>query len=226
MTIIKIEPYENGAHDNNIIHGVNPSTFPIPDGYAIIPDNMPIPDTFPFVDITVEGDGPPVVTGMTAGVVPPSPPEPEPDPSEIEVLRAEVASLSVATSIAFVTLAEAGSIDDATAGEHADMFSPWEPDISYGIGNIRRYDDQLYKCIQAHTSQADWTPDTAVSLWTKIADPADEWPEWSQPVGAHDAYNAGDKVSHNGEHWISTVDGNVWTPGVYGWELVKEGGKP
>lgn len=151
--------------------------------------------------------------------------DPEPEPTEIEVLRAQVNTLSVATSIAFVTLAEAGSIDDVTAGEHADMFAPWEPDVSYGVGNIRKYDGQLYRCVQAHTSQADWTPDAAVSLWAKIADPADEWPEWSQPVGAHDAYQTGDKVTHNGQHWISTVDNNVWTPGAYGWELAKEGGK-
>ena len=148
--------------------------------------------------------------------------EPTPEPSEIEVLRAQVNTLSVATSIAFVTLAEAGSIDDVTAGEHADLFTPWASPVTYKAGDIRRYDGQLYRCVQAHTSQADWTPDTAVSLWAKIADPADEWPEWSQPVGAHDAYQTGDKVSHNGQHWTSTVDGNVWEPGVYGWELAKE----
>lgn len=57
----------------------------------------------------------------------------------------------------------------------------------------------------------------AASLWSVAADPAEEWPEWSQPVGAHDAYAAGDKVSHNDKKWKSTCDGNVWEPGVYGW---------
>lgn len=123
------------------------------------------------------------------------------------------------TSIAFVTLAESGSIDDVTAGEHADVFALWEVGVAYAIGNIRRYTDgKLYKCIQAHTSQADWTPDTAVSLWTCTSDPAEEWPAWSQPVGAHDAYANGAKVSHSDKHWTSTCDGNVWEPGVYGWE--------
>ena len=89
-----------------------------------------------------------------------------------------------ATEIAFVTLAESGS---------------------------------MYKCVQAHTSQAGWEPDKAVSLWSAASDPAEEWPEWSQPVGAHDAYAKGDKVSHNGKHWTSTADANVWEPGVYGW---------
>lgn len=68
----------------------------------------------------------------------------------------------------------------------------------------------------------DWAPDVAVSLWVSISDPAEEWPEWSQPVGAHDAYQTGDKVTYNGKHWISTADNNVWQPGVYGWAEAKE----
>ena len=42
--------------------------------------------------------------------------------------------------------------------------------------------------------------------------------DWSQPIGAHDAYSKNAKVSHNGKHWTSSVDSNVWEPGVYGWE--------
>ena len=125
-----------------------------------------------------------------------------------------------AAAIAFVTLSETGAIDGVTAGEHPEMFAEWEPEIAYTPGNIRRYGEQLYRCLQAHTSQPDWTPDKAVSLWSKIADPAEEWPEWSQPVGAHDAYNTGDRVSHGGKHWTSGVDNNVWEPGIYGWEEV------
>ena len=56
-----------------------------------------------------------------------------------------------------------------------------------------------------------------MSLWVSISDPAEEWPEWSQPLGAHDAYEQGAKVSHNGKHWSSDVAANVWEPGVYGW---------
>ena len=62
----------------------------------------------------------------------------------------------------------------------------------------------------------------SASLWKEIGDPAAEWPEWSQPIGAVDAYALGDKVSHNDKHWISTCDSNVWEPGVYGWEEVTE----
>ena len=119
--------------------------------------------------------------------------------------------------------AEAGSIDAETAAEHADLFAEWAFPVGYTVGQIRRYNGTLYKCVQAHTSQADWTPDTASSLWSKTSDPAEEWPEWSQPVGAHDAYSKGAKVSHKEKHWISTVDSNVWEPGVYGWEESTDG---
>lgn len=122
-----------------------------------------------------------------------------------------------AASIAFVTLAEAGSIDDVTAGEHMDVFSPWASSVDYSAGNLRTYKGKLYRCISAHTSQEDWTPDVAVSLWTVTSDPAEEWPAWSQPVGATDAYAKNSKVTHNGTRWISSVDANVWEPGVYGW---------
>lgn len=74
-----------------------------------------------------------------------------------------------ATAIAFVTLAENGSIDEITASEHAELFSPWEEGIDYTAGALRQYEGVLYKCVQDHTSQADWTPDVAVSLWTRQA---------------------------------------------------------
>lgn len=129
----------------------------------------------------------------------------------------EITKATETGGIMFVTMAETGAIDDVTAAEHADLFSPWAYPVGYTKGNIRRYNGALYRCLSDHNSQADWTPDAAPSLWVSVSDPAEEWPQWSQPVGAHDAYNAGAKVSHNGKHWISTTDGNVWEPGVYGW---------
>lgn len=117
----------------------------------------------------------------------------------------------------FVTLAEAGSIDDATAAEHADLFAEWTYPINYKAGNIRRYNGKLYKCVKDHNSQEDWTPEAVASLWAITSDPAEEWPAWSQPIGAHDAYAAGAKVSHKDKHWTSDQDGNVWEPGTFGW---------
>lgn len=152
------------------------------------------------------------------------PDAPEAVVSEVEggemvfIAISQADAVSTTSGIAFVAMAEAGTIDGVTAGEHADLFSPWAYPGNYTVGQIRRYTDgKLYKCLQAHTSQADWTPDTAVSLWVSISDPAEEWPEWSQPLGAHDAYSKGAKVSHNGKHWISDLDANVWEPGQYGW---------
>lgn len=144
----------------------------------------------------------------------------------LEVLAAEsrqrIDETESATNIAFVIMAENGTIDEVTATEHLGAFSPWEPDVQYAVGNLRVYPEQgeekkLYKCVQAHKSQADWTPDRTPALWAIAGDPAEEWPEWSQPIGAQDAYMAGDKVSHNEKHWVSSADNNVWEPGVYGW---------
>lgn len=105
-----------------------------------------------------------------------------------------------------------GSIDSTL---HPD----WDGDgYDYFAGERVRYNNAFWRCIQSHRSQSDWTPDMAVSLWVEIADPADEWPEWKQPAGAHDAYTKGSKVSHLEKHWISTIDANVYEPGVYGWD--------
>lgn len=100
------------------------------------------------------------------------------------------------------------------------LFNEWDPDgVSYKAEVSKVvYDDLLYKCLQDHVSQISWNPKDAVSLWVRIDDPAEEWPEWRQPTGATDAYKIGDKVSHNEKHWISNVDANTWEPGVYGWD--------
>jgi hypothetical protein len=120
-------------------------------------------------------------------------------------------------SICFVTMAESEELDDVTITEHADLFSLWCKAIDYAVGDIRRHEGKLYRCVQAHKSQADWTPDAVASLWSQIGDPAEEFPEWSQPIGAHDAYMQGDKVSYCGKHYISEIDNNVWSPDAYGW---------
>jgi hypothetical protein len=107
-------------------------------------------------------------------------------------------------------------LTDEEALHHITLYDEWLPDTVYLVNDRRRYLEQLYKCVQAHTSQADWTPDVTPALWVKIS--TEEWPEWVQPQGGHDAYAKGDKVSHNGNRWTSSIDANVWEPGVYGWE--------
>lgn len=110
------------------------------------------------------------------------------------------------------------ALDAVLLAQPMAMYDEWSAEsVAYTLNDIRQYNGLLYRCVQAHTSQATWTPEDAPSLWTRIADPAQEWPEWIQPTGAHNAYALGAKVSHNGKHWISDVDANVWEPGVYGW---------
>lgn len=116
----------------------------------------------------------------------------------------------------------AALLPDESATKHTWIFPKWSgASVSYAVGDRVSYADLLYKCIITHTSQVDWTPDTAVSLWVRVDDPAIEFPDWRQPSGAHDAYNTGDKVSHLNKHWISDIDANVYEPSVYGWTEVE-----
>jgi len=111
-----------------------------------------------------------------------------------------------------------GVADDNAALSAMEVFPAWRSDAAYSAGERVRYGGTLYRCIQPHAAQTDWPPDATVSLWVAVADSAIEWPEWVQPVGTHNAYAAGAKVTHGGKRWISSADGNVWEPGVYGWE--------
>ena len=107
------------------------------------------------------------------------------------------------------------SLTDEDALQAVELYPAWQAGTAYTVDERIRYNSTLYRCVQAHTSQADWTPDATPALWTVVS--LDEWPEWVQPTGAQDAYNKGDKVSHNEKHWTSDVDANVWEPGIYGW---------
>ena len=120
----------------------------------------------------------------------------------------------------------AASLSDEQAMEVATIYDGWKVPHAYAVGDFLTYgtnsvgDPQLYKVVQAHTSQADWTPDTAVSLYVAIGLDADGYPVWSQPTGAHDAYDEGDKVSHKDKYWVSDINANTYEPGVYGWSEV------
>lgn len=109
------------------------------------------------------------------------------------------------------------NLSDEDAFYCPEFFIGWKANTQYKKDERLRYGEKLYKVLQDHTSQSDWTPDTAVSLYVAIPDPAIEYPDWVQPTGAHDAYNKGDKVSHLGKHWVSDIDSNVYEPSVYGW---------
>ena len=126
--------------------------------------------------------------------------------------------VDIAKRLRPIILQASESLPDDVAMDAPELFPTWDEDAhAYEVGDRVRYGEYLYKCILAHVSQSDWAPNEAVSLWVKIADPSIEWPDWVQPVGAHDAYNKGDKVSHLDKHWISDIDANVYEPSVYGW---------
>ena len=114
---------------------------------------------------------------------------------------------------------EVQQLPDEEAMNVPSLFDEWRPGITVEAGERRYFAKELYKCVQSHTTQSDWTPDTTPALWTKVS--VDEWPEWVQPTGAHDAYNAGDKVTFEGQHYVSLINGNVWSPTAYpaGWQL-------
>lgn len=125
------------------------------------------------------------------------------------------------SSIIFVQMAQSGSLDDVTISEHPSLFSKWTENWTGKAGTILVDDGELYRSIHDVTNVAQNTkPSETPSMWTRVSDPSVEYPEWVQPIGAHDAYANGNKVSHNGKNWTSSIDGNVWEPGVYGWEEV------
>lgn len=85
-----------------------------------------------------------------------------------------------------------------------------------GADEITLKDEMLLlEDTQINNTFLDTTPQEV--MWTRIGNPLEEFPEWVQPIGAHDAYSKGAKTSHNGKKWVSEADGNVWEPGVYGW---------
>ena len=115
----------------------------------------------------------------------------------------------------------AETMTDEEGLEYSPLFKSWETSTAYSLGDRVKYDSLLYKCVQAHTSQDDWTPDLTPALWTRVS--VDEWPEWVQPTGAQDAYMTGDKVTYGGHHYICLIDNNTWSPSDYpaGWEFVE-----
>ena len=112
------------------------------------------------------------------------------------------------------------NMNDDQALNCMSIFPLWEEGITYSEGNRVQYKDKLYKVLQNHISQSDWTPDTASSLFVEISDPNIEYPEFVQPNGAHDAYAKGSKVTFEGKHYISLIDANVYSPTAYpaGWQ--------
>ena len=113
------------------------------------------------------------------------------------------------------------SLSDEDALQAVELFPQWVTGRAYAVDERLQYKNVLYRVVQAHTSQADWTPDITPALFVVVS--LDEWPEFVQPTGAHDAYKKGDKVTFEGNHYISLIDGNVYSPAAYpaGWKEIE-----
>lgn len=116
------------------------------------------------------------------------------------------------------------SLPDEDALEAVELFPLWTADTAYSLDERIRCGEKLYRCVQAHTSQADWIPPETPALWTEVAKPG-EIPVWKQPTGAQDAYNIGDRVwypDRGDKVYESLIDANVFSPAEYpqGWQEV------
>ena len=110
----------------------------------------------------------------------------------------------------------AATVSDEVAITIPEMYAPWTVGKMYAPGERVSYLGVVYKCLQAHTAQETWAPISAVSLWAQCL--ADTVAEWTQPDSTN-PYMQGDVVMYNGVKYKSTIDNNVWMPGVYGWEV-------
>lgn len=120
---------------------------------------------------------------------------------------------------------QAAGLSDDVAEIAPALYDQWTGDGHYYTAGERvEYNGAVYVCLQPHTSQADWTPTAAPSLWARNLAAADspdatDVPEWAQPDSTN-PYPAGAVVMHGGKKWQSLVDNNVWEPGVVGTETI------
>jgi hypothetical protein len=125
-------------------------------------------------------------------------------------------------------LAQKLSMTESERMQIADIYPDFVIGKPYYAGFVFRHgknedgETQLYEVVQAHTSAAEWQPEANPALYKKIGFSDNGIPIWTQPLGATDAYEKGDKVDYNGKIYVSDADGNVWEPGVYGWTAVEE----
>ena len=139
----------------------------------------------------------------------------------VERIAKRWAATVAATQATVAAVVSDEGTDPELVAEVSAVFNDWRTSTVYRAGVVVADDGTLWRCVQAHTSQDDWRPSGTPALWAavrKTAGPTVD--EWRQPVGAHDAYGVGDRVTWKGSTWESTAASNVWEPGVYGWKAV------
>ena len=115
----------------------------------------------------------------------------------------------------------AQSLTDEEALTAPMLYERWAEGKEYQVDQRLYHDGKLWRVLIGHVSQAQWTPDVSPSLFAEVLNPDPSViPDWVQP-GSTNPYMKGDKVRHNGHIWISTMDYNVFEPGVAGWEVIE-----
>ena len=128
--------------------------------------------------------------------------------------------LEAAKKIRNVMDAAGRLLTDEQALTLPELYRAWDSHSSYQVGDRCIYINVLYRCLTEHDAQETWSPVDAPSLWAEVLIPDENIiSEWKQPDSTN-TYKIGDKVTYNGDTWISIVDNNSWVPGVYGWEKI------
>jgi len=135
-------------------------------------------------------------------------------------MRQDIQRSRETSALAFVVMAENEMIDDQTIAENEDLFCVWDENCTGRAGSIVKDDGALFRSIHNVGPGQNTRPSTTPAMWMRIGIPGDEWPPWSQPLGAHDAYMRGAQVTHRDTRWTSDLDNNIWEPGVFGWARV------
>ena len=126
-----------------------------------------------------------------------------------EKMKKQIEQMSLAISFAIQNM---DGFSDEQALAVSEIYPAWHIGVDYRTGQVARSENRLWRCVQNHKSQETWAPAKAPSLWSEISYDENGFEEWRAPTGAHDAYNVGDRVTHNGSIWESLINGNTWEP--------------
>jgi len=208
-----------------------------PDYCVPVWEQVAIPEAYPAPDVTIpmmDSDGNQIGTARLiadaelnlVAVIDTASPQ-RPVGEQIAAFReraaASRAERRALRSAARRTVADVDALTPDEAAELAAIFEAWRADEAVTIGTVREYQGALYKAIQAHTTQADWTPPATPALWVRVAAPGAGPQPWVQPYGGSGTYVNGAQVTHGGGIWRNDVAAptlNVWEPGVYGWTRI------
>lgn len=135
--------------------------------------------------------------------------------------------ISIARRLRAMILEKSSSLTDEEAAEMPFALPKWKSNTTYSAGDRVRYGEYIYKVLTAHTSQDNWTPTAAPSLFARILPGQqgsdEEIGEWVQPDSTN-PYMKGDKVRFEGKIYESLIDNNIWSPAAYpaGWQEITE----